>query len=115
MSYPKFAVGEDVLVLSLDYPDVNLAEVTVVAKYFTTAVDSITGEHLEKAWRYKVEPEPRPDIVGVWKESSLRKRPSDFTFNELMDSLKAPQADPITISRLNDGKKTIKVDLDDLK
>jgi len=78
MGYPKFAVGEDIILISREYPQYNGHEAVVSSRL------SDGGRH-----GYSIEPvvETRP---GVWCESALRKRPSDFTFIELMDNLKQP-------------------------
>jgi len=91
MSYPKFAVGEDVLIVSVRHPEINGSQATIGSrKYYATYISS-DGTDLGSSYGYVVIPDPTNNPKGsIWHESSLRKRPSDFTFNELMDSLKAP-------------------------
>jgi len=90
MSYPKFAVGEDVLIVSEDYPEVQGFETAVAGVTFNEApINHETGEEMPAEYGYQVSPDPHGDKF-YWGESALRKRPSDFTFNELMDSLKTP-------------------------
>ena len=84
MNYPKFAVGEDVVVHCIMLPELNGSEVTIANKtYF------YQDEELPEGWYYGISPDLTNDGCQ-WHESALRKRPSDMSFDELMESLKKP-------------------------
>ena len=84
MNYPKFAIGEDVILMSKNFPQFNGFETTVIYSEY--------NERL--GWGYNISPDPGPgetdDFYDRWAESSLRKRPSDMSFDQLMESLKKP-------------------------
>lgn len=88
MSYPKFAVGEDVLVYSKDQPNIRNIEVVVVDRVLKTAGVIGCAERLT-GWFYMTEPQML-DGDGRWFETALRKRPADQSFKELMESFKKP-------------------------
>jgi len=87
--YAKFSVGEDVLVYSVLQPEIHGAEATVTFRTYGKG-RCIDGSAFE-GWAYIVEPDPTPahvDKGSGWMEQSLRKRPSDYDFKELIESLK---------------------------
>ena len=90
MNYPKFAVGETVLLYSADYPDLQGVEAIITAReYWDIGRNAVTGVLAGKGYRYWLDFSENPHNYP-WNESSLRKRPSDMSFDQLMKSLKNP-------------------------
>ena len=90
MNYPKFAIGEEVLVYSVNFPDLQGIEAIITAReYWEYAEDSVTGELYGEGYSYWLDFSESPNNYP-WDESSLRKRPSDMSFDQLMESLKTP-------------------------
>ena len=86
--YPKFAVGEDIVLQSKCFPEVNGFEATVSTREW----DQFWGEYA-----YKICPDPLGEVQGYtdkWAEESLHKRPSDMSYKELITSLKSKE--PVT-------------------
>jgi len=88
MSYPKFAVGEDVLIYSKHNLQYDGFETKVISYEYKTWTNRSTREDFT-GYGYRISPDPS-GMEGGWFASSLRKRPSNFTFKELMESLKMP-------------------------
>ena len=89
MSYPKFAVGEDVIVSNDDYLKEGDYEGVVTGRTHMTNRD-VRSKKLHTGWFYVVEPDPTANIAEYWGEYSLRRRPADMGFKELIESLKKP-------------------------
>jgi len=86
MTYPKFAVGEDVLICSEHYPRLNGCECLVTDSEWHDGQNRY-GEPYA-GWKYLVSPQPHESDYPYWQETALRKRPADLSFNELITSLK---------------------------
>ena len=84
MSYPKFAVDEDVLIYSKGL-GVSGAE-GIVASRRCGMFESKSDGSAYYGWGYIVEPF---GLIMI-KEELLRKRPADKSFKELMETLKTP-------------------------
>ena len=89
MNYPKFAVGEDVVIFTPYYPELNGKAAIVVGVYWTTdCFNPVTGKDVPDGYGYELSPHYVDD--DYWDELELRKRPSDMSFDQLMESLKKP-------------------------
>jgi len=95
MSYPRFSVGEDVLIYSADCPEFDGHKAVIVsAEFYEMAYSPLTDKDYGDMWIYWITPCPRkltPVEGEGWGEDELRKRPSDLSFDKLINSFKTKQ------------------------
>ena len=92
---PKFAVGECVMVRSVDNPSINSDRSVVTYRQYMLSQKIMTGELLI-GWGYLVDTHERYDSHGriFLLEQSLRKRPEPGQdWESLRDGLKLPQVE----------------------
>lgn len=102
MTRPLFGVGEEVILVSKDSPDLN-GKYTIkdiayhkgfyFDKFLNKTVHWICTDLDKETPAYLLEELDVPDEDGseiMWAQSALRKKypPSEFTFDELMNNLK---------------------------
>lgn len=87
--HPKFSVGEDVLIYSMDTPEIWGFETTIIEAYFGDCEVPPDSGRIREGWSYEVSPDPSG--YG-WMEQALRKKPepSQMSLRELMQSLNTP-------------------------
>ena len=79
-----FAVGEEVLLVSKNCPELN-GEAVVIERSTGQRVNRANGELLSSPWGYTLSIETPTGIR--WNESALRKKhkPSEFTFEQIIN------------------------------
>lgn len=95
MSRPLFAVGEEVILQSVNYPEAN-GDYVIIEAFYGQALDSVTRE-LETAFFYMLDTDAYKKGEW-WHQESLRKKhkPTDESFDEMMNNIK--QNNKLTVS-----------------
>lgn len=76
------------------HPDVQGVEATVTDRTYSKSRYGADGKEYGEGWSYKTDQDhnfPNPGSLNWWFEASLRKRPSDMSFDDLMESFKIPE------------------------
>lgn len=105
MNKPLFEIGEKVILVSKDRPDLNGEDVVVEIVYKNTkshcrlsGLDALYSYIIDE-FGYKLERAVVETTTmegnsceSIWRQSALRKKhqPSEMNFNELMSSLNIP-------------------------
>ena len=103
MSSPKFKVGEEVILVSRDFPEYNgeyiveavVTEGDIVCCKITHNTRRIRGQDYVYRLEGLIAPNYKNDFIqeGFWAESAIRKKhqKGDITFENLMETLKFPE------------------------
>jgi hypothetical protein len=88
MNNPKFVIGEEVAICSVNYPHLNINKVEIAVVVFRKySRCAVTGEIHHDLWIYKTSCNNPPS--GYWNGVALRKLPPDESksFDSMMEKL----------------------------
>lgn len=87
-----FQLGEEAILVADIYgntKDVIISEALYVEDFESKFKPR---KDMKNGWFYSVNPDPHPQISGMWHQSTLRKKhkPSSQSFDQLIQNLKTP-------------------------